>query len=161
MKKILAALTAVVIGATGLTACSSGGSSSGYYDTLCVNPLTQIREPDYYCLVGNPYYNPLWIYYVPYGYLAPAYGVHLTHYSSSNYRKPTSGTIHTGGVPSTGGKAPKSSTGNTVVKSTTKPTTKSTSKPKSGSSKVNLNKSKPKAPTKQYKAPKAPSFKKH
>lgn len=114
------ALRAVLIGLVatlsigGVAACGSNHSGA-YYDTICVDPLTQIRMPDYYCLVGNPYYHPSWIYYVPHGYLAPAYNVHITNYNTHNYQRPSSGTIHTGGVPSAGGKATTFKTGNTKI----------------------------------------------
>lgn len=120
--RLLSVIAAVGIGA-GLTAC--GGNSVPYYDTICVNPLTQIRMPDLNC-------SSSWLYYVPYGYVSPGYGVHITNYNTNYYNRPAKATIHTGGVPSSGGKATKFKSGNTTVKPT--------SKPKNQPTKVNLQK---------------------
>lgn len=100
---IAAPIAALVLG--GLTAC--GGGSGAYYDTICVDPITQIRQPDFAC--GS---HPAWVYYVPYGYVSPGYGVHITNYTVNNYHRPTNATVHTGGVPASGGKASKFSSGN-------------------------------------------------
>lgn len=113
MRKCLALLLAPITAALLLVGCSS--HPVGYYDTLCVDPNTQIRMPYTYCTVGNPLYNPLWIYYVHAGYSYPAYGARITNYTVNNYHKPTNATIHTGSLPSTAGKATKYSTGNTRV----------------------------------------------
>lgn len=111
---LMAGLIVGLLAVFGMSACST--RHSAYYDTICVDPLSQIRMPDFYCLVGNPYYHSSWIYYVPLGYSAPGYNVHVTNYNTHNYQRPTNATIHTGGVSSTGGKATKYKTGNVVVK---------------------------------------------
>lgn len=125
MKKYLAVLLASLAVALGAIGCSS--SSRGYYDTICVDPLTQNRMPDYYCVLTtgySSYYNSAWLYYVPYGYSAPAFGGHITNYTVNNYHAPTNAVVHTGGVPSSGGKAPKLTSGNTTVKPSSNPTVK-------------------------------------
>lgn len=112
MKRIITLLAslAMVVGLT--TGCNVGNGGYGnYYDSICVNPLTQIRMPDYYCMVGNPYYHSSWIYYVPYGYHSVGYGVHVTHYNIHMYSRPRNATIHMGGVSSTGGTAKHYSSG--------------------------------------------------
>lgn len=133
MKRAVGAIAVAVLALGGVSACSH--SRSGY-DTMCVNPLTQIRVTDFGC-------NPLWLYYVPFGYYAPAYGGHVTNYSVNNNNRPSGATVRTGSVPTAGGKASKPAT-----ISTPKPAA-----PKATSNKVTV--VKPPAP--KPPAPKAPA----
>lgn len=135
IRKLALGIATMAIALTSLTACASS-HPTGYYDTICVDPSTQVRMPDYYCTAGV-YYHPSWIYYVPYGYVAPGVHVHVTHYSVNSYHRPTSGTIHTGGVPTSGGTAKKYTTGNVNLHKSTTKSTKQGSTTKNGSTRKN------------------------
>lgn len=166
IQRIISLLTAglVSLGVVGgLAACSSGPSG---YDTICVDPTTQNRQPDYYCNLTPgfaSYYNPAWVYYVPFGYSAPGYGGHVTHYTVNNYHAPTNATIHTGGVPSAGGKASppkitptKPTTSVKVTTATSKANPYPNGTPKVPADKVTVKAPAPKPPVAPKPAPKAP-----
>lgn len=108
--RIVAGVTVLAIGISGLTGCTSNGNSMPYYDTICVDRFTHIRLPDVYCRS-----HPADLYYVRSGYSAPAYGRRVSHYSRSAYTRPHSAVVHTGGVPSSGGKAKTFKIGNYTV----------------------------------------------
>lgn len=103
--RLLAGLLAIPVALGGVVACGAG--SRGDWDQMCVDPNTQMRMPDYYCQQGNPFYHPSWIYYVPYGYVAPGYNHRVTNYTVNNYHAPAHVHIHTDPIPSTGGKVTK------------------------------------------------------
>jgi hypothetical protein len=111
VKKIISLFASLAL-LVGITACGAGNSSNSgygnYYDSICVNPITQFRVPDYECGAG---YNPGWLYYVPYGYHSVGYGVHVLHYNHSLYSRPRNATIHIGGVSGKGGVAKHYSSG--------------------------------------------------
>lgn len=104
-RRALLALLAAPILATGVAACGSGSSSD--WDRMCVDPHTQMRMPDYYCQPGSSFFHPSWVYYVPYGYRAPAYNQRVTNYTVNNFHPPAHAHIHTDPIPSTGGKVTK------------------------------------------------------
>lgn len=105
LRRTLTGVLAASMVTAGLTACGH----SGDWDQMCVDPSTQLRMPDYYCHPGA-YYHPSWVYYVPYGYRAPAYNQRVTHYTINNYHRPSHVHIHTDPIPSTGGKVTKPAT---------------------------------------------------
>jgi hypothetical protein len=114
MKKIITLLASLAM-LVGITACGGGNSNAGYgnyYDSICVNPITQFRVPDYECGLG---YHPGWLYYVPYGYHSVGYGVHVVHYNIHLYQRPRNATIHVGGVNPKGGTASHFSRGTTYT----------------------------------------------
>jgi hypothetical protein len=125
-KALGGAATAVVVAAA-LAGC--GGGSSSYY-SLCVNPITQFRMPDVYCLLGNPLYHPGWSYYVPSSYRAPAVSQHVTSYNVHNYTAPK-GKVQTATAPTSGGKIAKPAATSKPKVNMTKAPAGSTSKPKS------------------------------
>lgn len=105
MKKITTILASLAMLVGVLTGCNAGNGGSGYgsyYDSICVDPITQFRVPDYECGVG---YHPGWLYYVPYGYHAVGYHQHVVHYNVHLYSRPKNATIHIGGVNAKGGTA--------------------------------------------------------
>lgn len=115
IRRLAFIFAALAISLTGLTACQANNGYSGYYDSMCVDPYTQIRQPDYYCHV-----HPSWWYYVPDGYRAPGIHVHVTHYSVNHFHVPSgASTIHRGGVPTSGGRAPHFKSGGVNLKKST------------------------------------------
>lgn len=88
-----------------LASCDLTGSGGGSgYDTMCVDPWTQLRVADVYCQPGYFAYHPSWVYYVPYGYDAPGFGRRVPHYSRSAFTRPRGATVHLGGIPARGGR---------------------------------------------------------
>jgi hypothetical protein len=151
MRTVKLAVLSLALALGSLIAGCSGGSSRGYYDTICVDPFTQLRMPDVYCLVGNPLYHSAWVYYVPVGYRAPGYGVHVTNYTVNNYHRPSNAVIHTGGVPTSGGKATRFKSGNVTVPKVNSP------KPKIPNDKVAPKNRPYQAPKQRAPAPRAPA----
>jgi hypothetical protein len=109
--KLITGIVLMVTGCLGLVACHSGSSNqTAYYDSICVDPVTQLRMPDSMCIA-----HPAWWYYVPLGYAVPAYHVRISHYTRDAYVRPKAAVVHVGGVPANGGKAPLHQNGNVKI----------------------------------------------
>lgn len=103
-----AALLAVTISASGLSACSTGSSNPASYVGVCLDPYTHVRVLDSYCY-GNSYYSryhrrPMWGYF-PAGVAYAGVGQAASHYVTA---VPKGKSSVNGGLPTSAGKVTSS-----------------------------------------------------